>query len=159
MKSVLNRYKATRTGLIITVVGLLLHYTFIIPMLIVMPPAIAVELIAKAITGDGGFAQTGLSVLIIFVFLLFLLIAIFGRRFLKQIHETGTYNSHDVLLFMILLQAIVHPLIFYIDLSSDWSRASDGQFFMTVGQTFNISSLSFVFIGAIIDLVKHFKLK
>ena len=50
---------------------------------------------------------------------------------------------------------IVHPLLFYIDTSQDWDRASDGQFILGITQTFPTSSFAFVVFGILLDLVRQ----
>lgn len=50
---------------------------------------------------------------------------------------------------------IIHPLVFYIKLSNDWSRANDGEFIFSIGDNYKISSIPFFILGMITDLVVY----
>lgn len=56
---------------------------------------------------------------------------------------------------MLLFYFIVHPLVFYLYWGIQLDFRSDGQLIMEAIRTFPISSLSFIFIGIMIDIVKN----
>ena len=154
-----QKYKATFIGLCFTISGMLLYYTFIIPLLIMMPLALPLEMVLQAVNPGSGYYFVGHGVIITLTVLFVIISAIFFRKFLQQIKFLEGYKTLPIIAYMILLQFIVHPLVFYIHLSKDWSSASDGQFFMSLNETFQLSSLTFLFIGILLDYLKFFRLK
>ena len=54
---------------------------------------------------------------------------------------------------------IIPSIFFYMETSRDWDRASDGQFFFGIIEVFPLSSLSFIFIGVLIDIIRNRKNK
>lgn len=153
----IQKYKATFIGLFFTVTCLLLYYTFIIPLLTILPLSLPLEIIFNGIYPGQSYAKTGRGVIISLTVVLIVLSFIFFTKFYRQIKETQSYKSLQIIFYFILLQFVIHPLVFYIDLSNDWSRASDGQFFLGAADTFQLSSLTFLIIGIAIDGLKMYR--
>lgn len=159
MQSIIKSYRATFIGLIFPVSCFLLYYTFIAPLLIMLPLPLVLESIFRSLFPDQAYSRTGQEVIVSLAILFVALSAVFFIKIIRQIRNTQTYKSSPVILYMVLSVFVVHPLVFYINLSKNWNRAHDGQFFLSVGETFQISSLAFVIIGIIIDALKMYKQK
>lgn len=150
----IKEYKATFIGLIFSVSCFLLYYTFIVPLLIMLPLSLTLEVVFKGIYPDQVYSKTGQGVVTSLTIIFVTISVTFFTKIIRQIKDTQTYKIGQVILFMTLLLFIVHPLVFYIDLSNDWSRASDGQFILSIGETFQMSSWTFIIIGIVIDSLK-----
>ena len=57
--------------------------------------------------------------------------------------------------YLLLEFFIVHPLGFYCYMASNWNMAGDGQLIMATLYTFPVTSLAFVILGVIVDIVKN----
>jgi uncharacterized circularly permuted ATP-grasp superfamily protein len=157
--TIIQDYKATFIGLLFTVIGIFSYYTFIIPLLIMMPIIIPLELLLEEVFPKSNYSTIGQGIVATLIILLIFISTIFMRKFIQQINFLKIFKVSSIISYMIFLQFIVHPLVFYIHLSGDWSRASDGQFFMAVDETFQLSSLMFLLIGIFLDYIKFSKLK
>jgi hypothetical protein len=155
----IKKYSATVIGIIFTGSCLLLYYTFVIPFLIMLPVPLVLETLFERFYGKQDYSVIGQSMVIALLVIFLGLTALFFTRFIRQIRKVQTYKAFQVFLYMILILFVVHPLIFYIDLSKDWSRANDGQFILSITDTFQFSSFSFVVLGLIIDSLKIFRNK
>lgn len=154
-----RRYTATFIGLFFTLGGLLLYYTFILPIFIVFPLPFILEVIFQNIDQNQAYFQIGYKVIFSLIVFFFLTTFIFFYQFNKQIRNHKNYFNSYVVLYMLLLLFIIHPLVFYIHLSSKWESAGDGQFFLTIGETFQLSSYPFLMIGLAVDIFKYIQLK
>lgn len=151
---IFNNYHATWLGAFFTVICFLLYYTFIVPFFIMLPLVLPLELIFTQIYPGQGYPTIGKGIIISLAVIFSGLTAFFFTRFIKQIREFRNYRTLHVALYMILLFFVVHPLFFYIHLSNNWGRASNGQFILSITETFQCSSFSFVILGVIIDCIK-----
>lgn len=146
-----NKYSATWIGLLFTIACLIGAMTDIAAFITILPLSYLLESFFHLFFSD--YSKIGTSVIIA---LLIILIGISSLSFLRIYHQIRDYNSYktsEIVLYMSLLLFVIHPLIFYINLSNDWSRASDGQFIFSINETFHISSWAFVIIGALIDYI------
>jgi hypothetical protein len=148
-----KKYSASLLGLIFCISCFLLYYSFVVPLFIIFPVSWCLESIFNGIFPKFDYAQIGTSV-IVFLSISFLLVTIlFFSKFIHQRRTQGIYRKEYVLVYMFVLLFIIHPLFFYLSLSNNWSRASDGQFIMSVGNTFQISSYPFAIVGILIDVI------
>ncbi len=150
-----GKYKATLFGTIYTVICLATILTFIVPMLTIVPLALPLELFFSKIFGDGDYSKVGNSVLLSLIIIFLGTIILYYRQLKKELKFNNAISTGRYILFLTLQLIIVHPLVFYLDTSRDWSRASDGQFIFGITDTFPISSFAFVIFGMIVDMLKN----
>lgn len=149
-----KKYSGTFIGLMFSLSSFLATWTFIFPLLTVLPLGLFLESIFKS-SGPysviGPYILTTLWVIFITTSAAFFLYAyVMGLRG-KAIPKLS------FVIFLVLQLFIVHPLVFYIDTSPDWDRASDGQFILGIANTFPTSSFAFVCFGILLDLVRMLK--
>ena len=149
-----EEYKGTLLGLIYTVSCLVLYYTFIIPLLLMLPLSLTLETFFSNIYKEEGYSKIGNSVMFALLAIFLTVFVFFFTYFIYQIRTTNAVKTSRFLLFLTLQLFIIHPLVFYFDLSKDWSRAEDGQFFFSINSTFQLSSIPFVFLGIVLDFLK-----
>lgn len=149
-----TKYQATLIGLTYTIVCLLSYYTFVVPMVCFLPIALPVEVFFQNIFKDQGYFKIGNSMILTFLGIFLFVSIIFFRKFIKQIKTTDTFNNTQFLAFLTLQLFIIHPLIFYIILSKNPSRDSEGLFILSVDKTFQLSSIAFVIFGIALDALK-----
>ena len=150
-----GNYKATLIGMVYTVICLLTILTFIVPMLTILPLALPLELLFSKIFGDGNYSKVGNCVLLSLTIIFLGSIILFYKNFNRQLKLTHRISTQSFILFLSLQIVIIHPLVFYLNTSKDWSRASDGQFIFGITDTFPISSFAFVIFGVIVDSFKN----
>ncbi|RYE57409.1 MAG: hypothetical protein EOP48_05860 [Sphingobacteriales bacterium] len=138
-----------------TVVCLLTILTFIVPLLTILPLALPLELIFSAIFGDDNYSRVGKGVLVSLIIIFCISIFLFYRNLNRQLKRTQQLNTAGFILFLTLQLIIIHPLVFYVNTSKDWSQASDGQFVFGITASFPISSFAFVIIGLMVDAYKN----
>jgi len=148
-----STYKATYIALIFAVSSYLAYYTFLIPIFVIWPVAIPLEQFFSDHFAAGGYAETGTAIIITLSSAAIFLTTLFYIIFIRQLKKNKSYNIRHFIIFLCLQLFVIHPLFFYIDLSSDWSRASDGQFALSVGENFRQSSFVFLWLGVILDLI------
>ncbi|MCC6372172.1 MAG: hypothetical protein IT236_14305 [Bacteroidia bacterium] len=124
-----------------------------------LPVSLTLELIFKGVYPDQDYAIIGRGIIISLIILLVTISIAFLLKFNQQLREFKNYKPTQVLIYMILLQFVVHPLVFYINLSSNWSKAEDGQFILSINETFQMSSFAFLILGLLIDGLKLIQLK
>ncbi|MBS1635175.1 MAG: hypothetical protein JST26_04575 [Bacteroidetes bacterium] len=157
MQSIIKSYRASFIGLIFSASCFLLYYTFIVPLLIMLPLSLTLESILSGIFPYQDYSKTGQGVIICLAILFAILSAIYFIRIYLQLANTRSYKTTTVALYMTVMLFVVHPLVFYIDLSEDWSRAGDGQFMLSLGDTFQLSSPAFLIIGMLTDGLAIYK--
>jgi hypothetical protein len=154
-----KKYSATLIGLIFTGVSLLLTFSFIWPMLTILPAGVFLETVFSGFFEKDPFDTIGNSVLITLFIAFLLAVFIFYRIIFRQMAKENKVKIRSLIWFFVILQFIVHSMFFYFDTSFNWSRAGDGQFIFGIIDTFPISSLSFVILGFITDVIKNNKTK
>ena len=150
-----ENYKATLIGIVYTIICLLSILTFFVPMMTILPLALPLEMFFSKIFDDGNYSKTGNSVLLSLTIIFFGSLFVFYKNFNRQLQLTHRISSESFILFLSLQLIIIHPLVFYLNTSKDWSRASDGQFIFGIADTFPISSFAFVIFGVIVDAFKN----
>ena len=151
----MKTYQASLVGLIITLFCVLTTLTFIVPFLTIMPLSLLLEMVWKALFPDSSYAVIGSGVLISF-FLLFVLTSwLYFRAMLKRLKNGHEFNPFRFAWFLVMQLFIIHPLLFYLNTSQDWSSAGDGQFILGILYTFPVSSMAFVLLGIVTDILRR----
>jgi hypothetical protein len=143
-----SNYNGTVIGAIFTVASILLTFTFIVPIISVIPAAYIESLVASIVDNEPysnvgkATLNTFLGLLIVFV----LIVLIKSRR--------NRMSNVNIILIMIIAYFIVHSLGFYMYWGVSLNYRSDGQLIFAAVDSFPLSSFGFVFIGFLIDIVK-----
>lgn len=141
-----NKYSATIIGLIFTLFSLISILLFAIPIISIIPIALPLELIFSNFVNDKYlWISVTISLLIIFILTSNLLY----RKIKDNISNRG------FILYLTLQFFVLHPLVFYIKLSSNWARASDGQVMFMIVESFPYSSWTFLILGILTDIFRH----
>ena len=141
-----NKYSATIIGLIFTLFSLISILLFAIPIISIIPIALPLELIFSNFVNDKYlWICVTISLLIIFILTSNLLY----RKIKDNISNRG------FILYLTLQFFVLHPLVFYISLSSNWTRASDGQVMFMIVEYFPYSSWTFLILGILTDIFRR----
>jgi len=143
-----QKYNGTIIGGIFTVGSLLLTLTFIVPVLSIMP-GMLVELIASKVVDKDPYSNVGRATL---GFLMVIFIASIIVIFIK-VRKTNVKNNH-VVGIMIFECFIIPSLGFYIHWATSIGFRIDGQFILEAIVTFPVSSITYIGLGILIDLLK-----
>ena len=142
-------FNGTIIGLIFTIISLLLTFTYIIPIITIIPATLIENIMTHFISNEP-YSNIGKAT-IITLFLIFLISLIIIRFKVKR--KIDLPNLY-VVAIMIIEFFIVHSLGFYLYWANTLNYSSDGQLLLAAVDSFPKSSLSFVFIGVFIDIVK-----
>src|SRR5690554_228393 len=142
------KYNGTIIGAIFTVASIFLTFTFVIPIISIIPAAYIESLVASVVDNEP-YSNVGKATLNTFLGLLIIFITVV----LIKSRKTRFSNIH-VILTMIIAYFIVHSLGFYIYWGVSLNYRSDGQLIFAAVDSFPFSSFGFVFIGFLIDIVK-----
>ncbi len=145
-----NNLSGTIIGLIFSVVSFIGTFTLFIPFLFVLP----VVSICENVIGPASYEKIGttsilvLSVLTVLICTIYY-VSVFQMRKKNQEVSTGTF-----IVLLLVLAFIIHPLGFFIYVSSNWRMANDGQFIFAVFTPFPYTSFAFVILGVLTDVVR-----
>jgi hypothetical protein len=142
--------KGTLIGLIVSTLFFLIGQTLIIPMILVSP---VVSYFERRNTDEpysviGENAILTLSILSVIIFFGCLLATYLNKR------KTEKFPTAVLKVTFILITVFIHPLGFFIHISSNWNMASDGQFVFAMGAAFPLTSLIYILIGMFSDLIR-----
>ena len=150
-----GKYAATKIGALFTVLNLLAVITVVVPIFIVMPVSIIFESIFLHLFEDSPYKVIGSLTLLSILALAIAVSVFYFRRVSKQSRSAEPFDITTFVVFLVVQMFIVHPLVFYFQTSSDWSRASDGQFIFGVFGSFPVSSLAFIGFGFVTDMIRN----
>jgi hypothetical protein len=150
----INRFRATLIGLAFTIISILLSFTFVIPIISVIP-GVVFELISIVMVDNNPYSNVGkLTVSILwFVFILTISMVLF---FVYKKSKFGiVISNHFIFQTMMTMYFVVHSLGFYLYWANKLNYRSDGQLIFAAVDSFPISSLAFLPIGLAIDFTKN----
>jgi len=148
-----NSYIGLKIGAIFTLISLLLTITFVVPAFSMLPGAV-IESIAKIFVKNNPSNLAKLTLVILAsIFVLLIIATVIYTK--KQGNKKNGLSKMEIISIMLIFWLIVHPLVFLVYLGVDCDNCSDGQVIMESIRTFPISSLIFIMIGAIIDIVEN----
>lgn len=149
-----NKFSGTIIGGIFTLVVFVATFTLVIPIITLILPAL-LESILSLFMQDKDYKPIGIGVLIIlllgFIFATFIM--------LRAILIKGKSTKSTLWIYFSIQFFIIPVIVFYVRTSSDWNQASDGQFFFGILEVFPISSLAFITIGVLVDVLRNRKEK
>lgn len=137
-------------GAIFTVCSFLLTFTFVVPVISVLP-GVFLEATAKKIISNNPYSNVGklTTLLLTIVFLVEIVLILLYTH--KKASEKQTVSKGKIMLFMFAFYFIVHPLGFYVYWGLFLNFRGDGQVIFAAVVSFPISSLLFVLFGLLID--------
>jgi len=146
-----NRTLGLKIGAVFSIISFLLTFTFIIPILSVLPGCL-VELIASKLVNNTPYSNVGKLTILIFVVILltFIVAIIFATKILAE--KKLKLRKFEVILAMFIFYFIIHPLGFYIYWGIFLHFVRDGQLIFSAVTSFPYSSLAFILLGFLIDL-------
>jgi hypothetical protein len=149
-----GKYTASIIGSLFTAIVFISTITLVIPILTLILPGL-LEIIVSSIIGDSKYNTIGISVLICLV----IIFIITTYAMFKVIFRKKELLKNELFKYFTFQVFIIPSIFFYMETSRDWDRASDGQFFFGIIEVFPLSSLSFIFIGVLIDIIRNRKNK
>lgn len=154
-----SKYIGTIVGFGLTIPGLLsLTSGFsiifsVFSILFYFPIALPLELLGSRLFNN--YALTALLVLMVLTTAFGISSFYFFKSLIRDRNERKSVNLFKFWGYIILQLFIIHPLFFYIWALINSNHAGDGQFMFGIFETFPFSSMFFLLIGFIIDLVKN----
>lgn len=142
-----NKHLGFIIGGIFSLISILLTFTFVIPMFSVFLGFYLQELISKVfsnITYEDSGKITTVVLLIVFCLALFF-------AFRRANFRENKSKKIELIVIMLIIFLIVHPLGFYLYWGFYLNFKSDAQIIFDAVVSFPFSSLSFVFIGILLD--------
>jgi len=146
--AIISNTNGTIIGLIFTLLSWVLTWTFIVPIVSVMPGLFILDSIFSFQDTNGGQESLNSLLIILGVFLSFVLVRT----------RMVVFNNYHISFIMVIAYFIFHTLGFYVYWQSLGYRG-DGQLIFGAVKSFPYSSFGFLFFGILIDLVKIKQLK
>ena len=145
-----EKYSGTIIGGIFTLVVFLATFTIVIPVITLILPAF-LESILSLFIENIDYKPIGIGVIIILLLgFIFATLIMLRAIFLK-----GSNTKKTLWIYFAIQFFIIPVIVFYLKTSSDWNKASDGQFFFGINEVFPISSLAFITIGVLVDVTRN----
>lgn len=145
-------------GLLFTAIGFWEILVFVVSFFIMLPAA-HLESVFQNIFGSKSFEPVGQSMIITLAILFMLTTFWYYKSLIGYIKKANKINIIAFITYLILQLFIIHPLGFYLHLSTDWDMAHDGQVIFAVIETFPKSSLVFFFLGLLTTVITESKIK
>ncbi len=136
-------------GQIFTIVSFSLTFTFVVPIISVLPGGI-LESIFSNIINDTPYSNIGIATLITLI--LTFVASLIGIFIWSKKRELR--NNHIVLI-MLFEYFTIHTLGFYIYWATSLDFKSDGQLIFGAIKTYPITSFSFLILGIFIDKIQN----
>lgn len=143
-----QRYNGIAIGAIFMLASLLFTFTLVVPMLSVIPGAF-LESIMASIVDNEPYSNVGKATILVLSSML-----IISMIFVLVISRQMVFRNSHIIAIMSFEYFILHPLGFYIYWASFLDFRNDGQLIFGAVSSFPMSSLSFVVLGLLIDLIK-----
>jgi hypothetical protein len=150
----IKKYNNTFIGLIFTVAGILLTFTFFVPILVVGLTGAVFETIFKTILGDVPFETIGISIIITFLILFIGTGFLYYRLLIKQLKKNHKAEKSQFIIYLFSQVIIIPTLVMYLITATNWQIAHDGQYAFVTIAALPIGSIPLVFLGLIVDLIQ-----
>ena len=156
--AVVNKYGSLKIGIFFSIVSLCSTITYIIPIISVIPGVIVEKLVSDCINNEP-YSNVGKLTILVFSLMLILLLILSMHHISKVVKKKRFLERETVIITMLILSPIVHSLGFYIYWGTVLNYRGDGQLIFSAVNSFPVSSLVFITIGALIDLTKSRAIK
>lgn len=152
------KYTGFKVGIIFTVCSFILTFTFITPIFSVLPGIIFETISSNLVSNEPYSNVRKLTILLLSIITFgYIIFSIFYIKKLIAVNQIITKEKIATLMFIFYL--FVHPFGFYIYWGYVMDFRGDGQLIFASISSFPFSSLSFVFLGLLIDWTKNTSLK
>jgi hypothetical protein len=149
-----NKFQGLLVGACFTIFSLLSIYTFIIPILSVLP-GVCLEGIVKIFVDNIPYSNVGNMTVNLLAVIFILSLLIFLTIIYLQIRRVVKVSKKLIIGIMVFEYFIIHSLGFYYYWGLKLNFRGDGQIMFAAVDSFLFSSFGFLFIGALIDVVKN----
>lgn len=149
-----QKYLVTSIGLIFSIVGIVSTFTIIIPIITIFFAAI-LEMFYQFVIGTKPYKYIGICMIITLI----MLFTTTTYYYIKAISKQADSIKKVSIIYFATQLFLIPPLFLYIDTSSNWSKAGDGQFIFGIFEIFPLSCSTFVVIGLLIDIYRKQKRK
>lgn len=149
-----KKYKLVSFGFIFSLLGLISKVVILVPLLS-MILSIFLELFFSLFFDSQNFKKIGVSV-IISLGILFLASTYLIIQKIKQQQKVKTKYVVWYFTFQIF---IIPPFCFYLQISTNWNSASDGQFIFGIIEVFPFSTALFIVLGIFFEIFKIIRIK
>jgi len=141
-------HNGTVIGAIFTGVCLLATFTFVVPILSVIP-GVLVESLMKTFVDNNPYSNVGKATIISLILILVVSVVLILRKSRKE-----EFSNKKIIAIMCFEYFIIHSLGFYIYWATSLNFRSDGQLIFGAVRSFPASSFGFVILGVLIDQIK-----
>ncbi len=147
-----KEFNATKIGAIFTLVSFFSTFTFIVPMFFIIPVALMFE----NIIGPAPYSKIGTTAIIFLSIVTTLACLILFVSTFRLRRSGQDLTSGALIFFFVVITFIIHPLGFFLYVSTNWRMANDGQFIFAIFQPFAFTSFAYFIIGVTTDLIRNF---
>jgi hypothetical protein len=150
-----DKYRGLMVGALFSLVSMLSALTIVVPVISVLIVGSTFESIASIFITGVPYSEIGIAVIELLALVCVLILGGSLYWVYMRVRSGAAITNAQIILIFLFEFAFVHTLWFYIH----WRNASDfhmdGQIALEPIATFPFSSIAFVIIGALIDLVKY----
>ena len=155
-----SKYTASLIGLITAVICFLSLYTFILPVLFLLPTALPFEYISGWIVGANNYPNKFIAIISMESVLLLISCVWYFKKLIGDKRKQVKFSRKKLILFFVVLQFIVHPIGFYIWLLNNTAMdINDSMIMFYIVETVSYSGCFFIVLGVIIDLIRNKNMK
>ena len=149
-----GKYTASIIGSLFSLIIFISTFTLIIPILTLIFPGL-LEIIFSSFIEPSKSKTIGIYVLasLIFIFI------VTSYLSFKVIFKQKELLKNELLKYFTLQVFIIPSIFLYVKAVSNMEQINDGQFFFGIIEVFPLSSLSFIFIGILIDFIRSLQNK
>lgn len=113
-----------------------------------------IEGIMVKLIGKEPYSNVGISVILVLIIASIGVSIFYFSSEAKRVKESTSFRIDLFLGYMFIQFLIIHPLVFYINWGIKLNFRGDGQLIFGIMDTFPISSLSFVGLGLITEIIR-----
>lgn len=146
----IEQYKGTVIGLLFTIGSFFATWSIVVPIVSVFPASALFFFIFRNKSADFLLSNSIVALSIIFI----LTVLFYFWRIYTDVKKHYFITTRSISIFLLIQFFIVHPIGYFYYLSNDLNSASDAQAIFGVVESFPISSLAFVLLGVLIDLMR-----
>jgi hypothetical protein len=153
MKKTYQNYPASCLGLLFTVGGVLLTFSFVVPFISLIPSYLLISAPYSFFAGDVPYYKAGNFMIGALTVLFFLS----SRYYFLMVRKRSDFSAKLFILYMVLQVVILQPLgyeLYYF--LTHWENVNDGQAFFNIFYTFPVVSAIFLPLGVFFDSARKY---
>lgn len=147
-------YSGLKIGSIFTIVGIIVHFTFVGSIFFVGITYGTFEFISSYILQNADYKTVGKLTLTLVGIVFLASTSSFLIHFVKKIKTNKSFPKNRLIGYFSFQFFIAHTLLYLIFLSQNWYWTRDGQFIFSFGGYVIYSSFYFIIFGLILDVIK-----